>query len=86
MPVYTYECSNKDCAYHFEEKRSIYVKGRKRCPKCRYKVEQIYSPASIHFKGEGWYVTDYKDKSGKPAKVASKARPNERKTSVKFVR
>ena len=84
MPIYEYHCSNEDCAYHFDEKRSIHVKGRKRCPKCRHKVEQIYSPTGIHFKGEGWYVTDYKGKSGKPAKAAPKANPNERKTSVKF--
>lgn len=60
MPVYEYECPNCGC---FEEKRKMTDPRRQRCPKCRYKVERIYSPAGIIFKGTGWYVTDYKNKT-----------------------
>lgn len=60
MPVYEYECPN--CGL-FEETRRMTESRRKRCPKCRYKVEIVYSATSIIFKGDGWYVTDYKNKS-----------------------
>lgn len=63
MPIYEYECPN--CG-PFEEKRKMSDPGRKRCPTCRYKVEQIYSPVAIAFKGTGWYVTDYKNKTAQP--------------------
>jgi putative FmdB family regulatory protein len=84
VPVYEYECSNEACAIKMEETTPMAAPRRKRCPKCRHKVERIFSPAGIIFKGEGWYVTDYKGKSGKPTPTAPKANPNERKTSVKF--
>ena len=68
MPVYEYACDNTDCenAKGFEETKSIHDPKRKRCPKCRHKVERIYSPVSIAFKGTGWYVTDYKGRTNKP--------------------
>ena len=59
MPVYEYEC--RRCG-PFEETRSIHDPKRKRCPKCRCKVERVYSPPGIAFKGDGFYVNDYKNK------------------------
>ncbi len=29
------------------------------CPKCGGELEKLISPAAIHFKGSGWYITDY---------------------------
>ena len=63
MPVYEYKCPN--CG-GFEETRKMSDPKRQRCPKCRYKVERIYSPAGIIFKGTGWYTTDYKNKTVQP--------------------
>lgn len=84
MAIYEYECTNSYCALKFQQNTLMSAPRRKRCPKCRYKVERIYAPAGIAFKGTGWYVTDYKGKSGKPAKAAPKKSSNERRTSVKF--
>ena len=72
MPVYEYACTK--CKHQFEEKASMSAPRRKRCPKCRCKVEQVYSSVGIAFKGSGWYVTDYKNKTApkpKEKKVAS---------------
>lgn len=78
MPIYGYECDNKDCvnSQGFEEQRSIHDSTRKRCPLCRYKVQRVYSSVNIAFKGTGWYVTDYKGKTNKPPK-------GEKRVSVK---
>ncbi len=84
MAIYEYECTNNACGIKMQETTLMGAPRRKRCPKCRYKVERIYSPAGIAFKGSGWYVTDYKGKSGKPAPTAPKKSSNERRSSVKF--
>jgi len=31
-------------------------------PKCGGAVQRLISPSAFHFKGTGWYVTDYKKK------------------------
>ena len=78
MPVYEYQCDNTDCenSKGFEETKSIHDPPRKRCPVCRHKVQRVYSPVGIAFKGEGWYVTDYKGRTNKPSK-------GEKRVSVK---
>ncbi len=70
MPVYEYECPK--CG-RFEETRKMSDPKRQRCPKCRFKVEMVFSPTGIIFKGTGWYTTDYKGKSNRPQekKIAS---------------
>ena len=35
----------------------------KKCPECGGKVEQLLSAPAVQFKGSGWYVTDYAQKS-----------------------
>ncbi len=47
---------------------------------CGGVLEKLLSPPAIHFKGSGWYVTDYArgkassgGSNGKPAKPESKA-------------
>lgn len=64
----------RDCGYSFEDlvteevfKTIVYHPGRntKKCPKCGktrlYKDYSRGAPA-VHFKGKGFYATDYKDK------------------------
>jgi predicted nucleic acid-binding Zn ribbon protein len=35
----------------------------KKCPHCGGKVESVITAPSIQFKGTGWYVTDYGNKT-----------------------
>ncbi len=74
MPTYEYECEK--CACHFELKmRFSEDVGSPRCPKCRGKVRQLFSPSAILFRGSGFYVTDSRrngnrpSEEGKPDKV-----------------
>lgn len=59
MPTYEYECTK--CKYTFEEFQKIIDKPLKKCPKCRSKLRRIITGGvGLIFKGNGFYVTDYK--------------------------
>lgn len=61
MPIYEYQCPKHGI---FEEISNIDMTNKK-CPVCKvrcYKVVSLPSPA--HFKGTGFYETDYKKKVG----------------------
>lgn len=65
MPIYEYEC--KKCHHRFERIQKFSDPPIKKCPDCRGgRVEKLMSSPAVHFKGSGWYVTDYARKgSGK---------------------
>ncbi|MBI4181214.1 MAG: FmdB family transcriptional regulator [Chloroflexi bacterium] len=75
MPTYEYECTR--CPSRFELKRGFHDESPVSCPQCGGKARRIFSPAHIIFKGSGFYVTDSREKSGRPS---SKAKTNEVKT------
>ncbi len=60
MPLYEYVC--EDCGYRFEVIQRFSDKPLEVCPKCGGKLRKVFSPPAIHFKGTGWYATDYKKK------------------------
>jgi predicted nucleic acid-binding Zn ribbon protein len=44
-----------------------------RCEKCSERVTRVFHPVAIHFKGSGFYTTDYgKKRSEKRQKAAEK--------------
>ena len=63
MPTYEYQCDA--CGERFEKFQSITAPAIKKCPKCgKNKVRRLISSgAGILFKGSGFYITDYRDKS-----------------------
>ena len=63
MPTYEYRCSA--CNYEFERFQSITADPIKRCPECgKAKVKRLIGTgAGLIFKGSGFYITDYRDKS-----------------------
>src|ERR1051325_2507489 len=63
MPTYEYKCDA--CGYEFERFQSITADPVKRCPECgKAKVRRLISTgAGLIFKGSGFYITDYRDKS-----------------------
>jgi putative FmdB family regulatory protein len=63
MPVYAYRCQS--CGVQFERQQKFEDKPLTRCPECRKgTVRRILQPASIVFKGSGWYATDHRSPSG----------------------
>jgi putative FmdB family regulatory protein len=59
MPTYEYVCTS--CGLEFELVQKMSDPPRKRCPKCRHKVDRKPGAgAGILFKGSGFYATDYR--------------------------
>ena len=62
MPIYEFEC--RKCKAHMEVFQKISDKPPVKCRKCGGRLERKISAPAIQFKGSGWYVTDYANKSG----------------------
>ena len=64
--MYEYLC--RKCKHRFERIQKFSDPILKTCPECRGTVDQVLTAAAVHFKGSGWYATDYPSKgSGKPS-------------------
>src|SRR5437762_12834314 len=63
MPTYEYKCDA--CGFEFERFQPITSQPIKRCPQCgKSKVRRLIGTgAGLIFKGSGFYITDYRDKS-----------------------
>ena len=73
MALYEYTCAK--CGHSFER---IMKRGARapRCPECGGSTRRLLSAPAIHFKGSGWYVTDYARKGkdgGKESDDSTKA-------------
>ena len=74
MPTYDYECIK--CGHAFEIFQAMSAEPKKRCPKCRGKVQRLISGgAGLLFKGAGFYTTDYRSEGYKSAAKADKPAP-----------
>src|ERR1700677_4904621 len=62
MPLYEYKC--KKCGHRFERIQTYSAEDAKECPVCQGEVERLISAPAAHFKGSGFYSTDY---AAKPA-------------------
>lgn len=62
MPMYDYKCER--CGTVFETLQKFSDAPLKVHPGCGGAVERMISASALHFKGTGWYVTDYARKNG----------------------
>ncbi len=78
MPLYEYLCEN--CQTKFEVIQKFSDEPVQVCRLCGGgPVEKQMSAPGIHFKGSGWYITDYAKSGGKvPASDGGKADKAER--------
>jgi putative FmdB family regulatory protein len=84
MPTYEYKCDA--CGYEFERFQPITADPIKRCPECgKAKVRRLIGTgAGMIFKGSGFYITDYRDKSyAEKAKAESGAGSSDAKSDAK---
>jgi putative FmdB family regulatory protein len=56
MPIYEYRCEN---GHTFEVLRKMTDDPITVCETCELPVEQVFHPITVHFKGKGFYNTDY---------------------------
>src|SRR6476660_7808579 len=61
MPLYEYECDV--CAHRFERIQKFSDPLVDVCPSCGGHVRKLLSSPAFQFKGTGWYVTDYPNKT-----------------------
>ena len=66
MPIYEYKCEN---GHTFEAMQRMSDEPLTDCSTCGAPVQRVFHPVAIHFKGSGFYNTDYgKRKRGAAAK------------------
>ena len=56
MPIYEYRCEQ---GHTFEVMRRMTDDPLSECVTCAAPVEQVFHPITVHFKGTGFYNTDY---------------------------
>ena len=91
MPIYEYRCEN---GHTFEVMQSMSDDTLSSCTTCNASVQRVFHPVAVHFKGSGFYNTDYGKKKagasssdsgsksdGKPAASSDSKSPSDSKSS-----
>ena len=60
MPVYEYRCER---GHTFEVMQRMSDDPVTSCSTCEAPVQRVFHPVAVHFKGSGFYTTDYGKKS-----------------------
>jgi putative FmdB family regulatory protein len=56
MPIYEYRCDN---GHTFEVMQRMTDDPVSICSTCEAPVQRVFHPVAVHFKGKGFYNTDY---------------------------
>ncbi|MDQ6679033.1 MAG: zinc ribbon domain-containing protein [Acidobacteriota bacterium] len=62
MPLYEYQCHK--CGKKFDALQKFSDEPLAVHEECGGELERLVSPPAFHFKGTGWYVTDYAKSNG----------------------
>ena len=60
MPIYEYRCER---GHTFEVMQRMTDDPLTSCSTCDAPVERVFHPVAVHFKGSGFYTTDYGKKA-----------------------
>jgi putative FmdB family regulatory protein len=64
MPIYEYKCEN---GHVFDVIQRISDEPLTECTECGAPAQRVLHPVAVHFKGSGFYNTDYGKKKGAAA-------------------
>jgi putative FmdB family regulatory protein len=78
MPIYEYRCPN---GHEFEVFQSMSDDPMEVCQECGAPVERVFRPVAVHFKGSGFYTTDYARKTKASSSDGSKESSSEKSES-----
>jgi putative FmdB family regulatory protein len=78
MPFYEYRCEK---GHTFEVMQRMTDDPVTTCQTCDAKVQRVFHPVAVHFKGSGFYNTDYGKKGSKPAEKSSDSKPEKSEKS-----
>ena len=70
MPIYEYLCEN---GHRFEVLQRMSEDALTTCEVCGAPVQRVLHPVAVHFKGSGFYTTDYGRGKGAKAEAAKEA-------------
>jgi putative FmdB family regulatory protein len=74
MPIYEYRCEK---GHTFEVTQRMTDDPLTECTICGAPVQRVFHPVAVHFKGSGFYNTDYgKKKAGASSDSSSKSESN----------
>jgi putative FmdB family regulatory protein len=59
MPIYEYRCER---GHTFEAMQRMTDDPLTSCTTCGAPVQRVFHPVAVHFKGSGFYATDYRKK------------------------
>ncbi|HTX68545.1 MAG TPA: FmdB family zinc ribbon protein [Thermoleophilia bacterium] len=71
MPIYEYQCD--DCGAVVEAFQKMSDDPLTVCEQCGGPLRKVLHPVAIHFKGSGFYTTDYGKGSGRRAAARDSA-------------
>ena len=80
MPIYEYRCEN---GHLFEVMQKITEEPVTQCEECGAPVSRVFHPVAVHFKGSGFYSTDYGRNRGGGSDSSSKEESKKETTSTK---
>jgi putative FmdB family regulatory protein len=82
VPIYEYRCPD---GHEFEVVQRMTDDPVTTCEVCGKPVERVFRPVAVHFKGSGFYTTDYARKGKEAAKSdgGSESKPSEKKSDSK---
>ena len=79
MPIYEYRCTN---GHTFEVMQRMTDDPVASCQTCEAPVRRVFHPVAVHFKGSGFYNTDYgKAKRGAGSESSSDTKSSDDKGS-----
>src|SRR4051812_35766701 len=70
MPIYEYLCDN---GHRFEVMQRMSDDALTTCEVCGASVQRVLHPVAVHFKGSGFYTTDYGRGKGAKADAAKES-------------
>jgi putative FmdB family regulatory protein len=84
MPIYEYRCEQ---GHTFEVMQRMTDDPLASCSTCGAPVQRVFHPVAVHFKGSGFYNTDYGKKKTAVADAkdskSSDSKPSESKSESK---
>jgi putative FmdB family regulatory protein len=81
MPIYEYKC--RSCGSVVEVIQKVNERPLDTCDQCGGALVKLISSPAIQFKGPGWYVTDYAQKTKAPKTKDAESKPKEQKIKDK---
>jgi putative FmdB family regulatory protein len=74
MPIYEYRCER---GHTFDVMQRMSDDPLTSCSTCDAPVQRVFHPVAVHFKGSGFYSTDYGKKKGAGAGGSSDSTKSE---------